>query len=85
MGYGHRVKGDPYWIAVRYAGECRGCGAAIPRGADAFYYPKGRALYGADCGCGLAASAEFEDAARAESCSPCDEELGVYGHPDGWY
>ena len=41
-----RYSGDPRWIAARYAGRCDGCGAAIASGEWAFYFPRGRKLFG---------------------------------------
>lgn len=35
---------DPYWLIVRYAGSCKTCGQAIPKGTRAFYYPNNHAL-----------------------------------------
>ena len=58
-------RGDPHWITTRYPGTCRGCGKAIPKGASAFYYPKGKSLYCEDS-CGQHESATFEEAARLE-------------------
>jgi hypothetical protein len=61
-----RYRGDPRWITVKYAGTCRRCGEPIPKGADAFYYPKGRALYCDSDTCGRAESRSFEAAAADE-------------------
>jgi len=53
------VSGDPYWITVRYPGECAKCGAAIRRGEKAFYYPRGKKMYGKRCGHGAEAESDF--------------------------
>ena len=52
------MKLDPRWITTRYAGPCSKCGATIPKGSQAFYYPNGRKIYGSSC-CGWA---QFNDA-----------------------
>lgn len=44
------VKGDPHWITVRHAGSCAKCGAPIPVGSRAFYWPRTRSLHCAPCG-----------------------------------
>ena len=54
-----RYKGDPYWLTCRYPGKCANCDEVIPRGARAFYYPKGRYLYCKRNGCGDTAEADF--------------------------
>lgn len=69
-------KGDPYWIELRYPGTCAGCGAKLPKGARAFYYPRGKKLFGsadACCGSGDANSESFNEMARAE-----------YAYSRGW-
>jgi hypothetical protein len=43
------VQGDPRWITARYPAVCR-CGAAVPRGARAFYWPKGKLVRCETCG-----------------------------------
>lgn len=43
------VPGDPYWITVKRAAECK-CGAAIPVGSRAFYWPKGKKVECLSCG-----------------------------------
>ena len=47
---GGYVSGDPRWLSVRYAGECAGCGASLPKGSRAFYWPKDKRLECAQCG-----------------------------------
>lgn len=42
--------GDPHWITVKYGRRCGGCNALIKKGARAFYYPKGKAIYCETCG-----------------------------------
>lgn len=61
-----RYSGDPYWITCKYPGKCRKCGATIKKGSKAFRYKDG-SLYGGDCGCGDAASADFEACAFDEA------------------
>ena len=63
---------DPKWITARYLGKCEGCGETINKGDDAFYYPKGKHIYGKGCGCGDAEWRSFESAR-------CDEEV-YQGH-----
>ena len=47
----HRTyQGDPRWIQARYAAPCGACGAAIPRGARAYYWPSTRTLHCKGCG-----------------------------------
>ena len=68
-------RGDPRWITAKYAGKCHRCGEGIDRGSEAFYYPKGKQLYGKGCGCGDAEWRSFESAR-------CDEEVYQgYGNP----
>jgi len=47
--YNH-FAGDPHWIVSRWKSNCEGCGAVINRGTKAFYYPKGKHIYCANCG-----------------------------------
>ena len=61
----NRYAGDPYWIEVRYAGKCSRCGNPLPRGARAFYFPKGKEIYCQTCGQPEADS--FAEAARDEA------------------
>ena len=58
--------GDPYWLTLRFAGTCAGCGAPIPRGAEAFRF-KNKKLYGEACGCGTRESEQFEALAQDEA------------------
>lgn len=53
---------DPRWIKARFASTCehRNCGANIPKGADAFYFPASKSIYCHECG--EEESAEFEAA-----------------------
>lgn len=55
--------GDPRWITVRFRGECGKCGAPVPKGARAFYFPSSRRMHGSEC-CGAAdtSAGEFEAA-----------------------
>lgn len=62
-----RYSGDPYWLTLKWAGKCSGCGAAMAAGLRAFRYKTGD-LYGAECGCGDRHEAEFLSAA-------CDEAV----------
>lgn len=55
---------DPKWIVARYPGTCRHCGEPFKRGADVFYYPKGKATY--VNACAARESASFEAAAADE-------------------
>ena len=56
---------DPYWLTVKYAGQCKKCGVPIQRGAQAYYYPLTKALYCAGT-CGQAADADFQSCAADE-------------------
>jgi hypothetical protein len=58
-GYRRTVSGDPYWITIKYPGHCHKCHAPIERGERAFYYPKGRYLFGEKCGHGAEAEGDF--------------------------
>ena len=60
---------DPHWITLRYAGKCTKCGASVPAGAQAFYFPNGRSVYGQDC-CGAA-----DDASRQFEAERFDDEF----------
>lgn len=66
--YRQHYAGDPHWITARYAGTCakQGCGQAISKGDQAFYYPRGKALYARGCGHADACSRDFESAAFDE-------------------
>ncbi len=59
---------DPRWITTRYRGSCSRCGAGIPAGTQAFYYPNGKQLYGKTC-CDAAqeAAADFNAAVFDEA------------------
>jgi len=61
-----RYKGDPFWITAKYPSKCKKCGKEINKGAKAFYYPKGRAIYCDSPDCGQQASREFQAAAEDE-------------------
>ena len=39
-----RYNRDPRWIRARYNGKCSECGAVIPKGAEAYYYPATRSI-----------------------------------------
>jgi len=53
------VSGDPYWINVRYPSHCHKCRSTIKKGERAFYYPRGRYLFGEKCGHGAEAERDF--------------------------
>jgi len=65
-GSRRRYAGDPHRVDCRYPGKCAKCGAAIPKGGAAFYYPNGRHVYGSHCGCAEIQSAQFSAAAFDE-------------------
>ena len=49
----YSVKGDPYWIDVKYPTRCsggKGHQAYIGVGSRAFYYPRGKFLLCRACG-----------------------------------
>ena len=50
---------DPRWITAKYTGKCRKCSKTLVAGDRVFYYPKGKACYGAACGCAEQAANEF--------------------------
>lgn len=56
--------GDPRWIKARYSGTCAKCHEAFGRGADVFYYPKGKKTYSGACA--DAASRDFAAAVADE-------------------
>lgn len=68
------VARDPHWTVLRFLSTCRrdGCGAKLPAGARAFYYPASRSCYGDACGHGQEAAADF-----AAACA--DEETSNFG------
>ena len=72
MAEHRRYRGDPSWLTLRYAGQCKRCGAVLAAGSEAFRYKTGD-LYGSACGHGQQCSAEF--AAAAE-----DEEVYMQGY-----
>ena len=62
---------DPRWLTVRYAERCSSCGTAIPKEAEAFYYPSGKHLLGTACG-------HADDAARDfDAISFDDAQIGA--------
>lgn len=66
MGY-TRYAGDPFVLKTKFASKCHGCGAPIAKGEDAFYYPKGKYIYGmVACKCGQKNKADFESHAVDE-------------------
>ena len=58
--------GDPRWIKARFESGCDGCPATIAKGADAFYYPSTKSIYGDSCGCADTHAADFEAARQDE-------------------
>lgn len=66
MEYGKRYSGDPYWLTLRYPGECRRCKRQLAKGERAFRYKCG-SLYCDSDRCGRACSREFEGAAFDEA------------------
>jgi hypothetical protein len=56
--------GDPYWLTARFTSKCR-CGAEIPKGARAFYYPRTKTCLCEKCG--EPAAREFDAAAADEA------------------
>lgn len=66
MAYYASYRDDPRWLRARYAGSCAGkdCGEKFGKGADIFWYPKGKhAFYGA---CAERAAADFRACAEDE-------------------
>ena len=75
-----RYAGDPYWLTLKYPGQCARCGRELRKGERAFRYKSG-ALYCDSAVCGRAESRSFEAAAEDEDryCSdgpPMDFDLG---------
>ena len=72
MSYGYRGRyaGDPHRITTRFAGKCAKCDVLLPKGAEGFYYPNGRKLYGMACGCGETAERDFAARAFDEDAAP---------------
>lgn len=68
------MRGDPYAMQARFAGECAGrkagakCGAPIKKGERIWYFPNGRTAYAMNgkCGCGEQAQRDFEAACADE-------------------
>lgn len=56
------AKNDPYWLTARFTSLCTGCQAPISKGEQAFYYPRGKSIFGKECGCGEEHAADFEAA-----------------------
>ena len=50
---------DPFPTQARFDSKCA-CGADVKRGDDIFYYPNGRNVKGARCGCADTAQRDFE-------------------------
>ena len=63
-----RHQGDPRWITIRFATNCHSCKTPLARGARAYYFPRGRHVYGEKC-CDKAerSSADFAAAAFDEA------------------
>ena len=59
-----RYRSDPRWITTRFPSTCHACSTVLPKGTRAYYFPKGRRIYGEKC-CDAAArsAADFEAAA----------------------
>ena len=66
--YRRHYSGDPHWITARYAGTCAkpDCGQSISPGDQAFYYPRGKALYAKPCGHADTCDRDFSAAAFDE-------------------
>ena len=45
-----RYPKDPHWLAARFPGQCRKCGAAIRKGDRIYYHPLTRTVLCAACG-----------------------------------
>ena len=41
--------GDPRWVTVKWSAKCAHCGAVIPPGRAAFYYPNGKRFFAGAC------------------------------------
>ena len=45
-----RQNNDPSRLTVRYTGRCSKCGKKLPKGSQAYYWPKGSNLLCEECG-----------------------------------
>ena len=75
-----RYQGDPYWLTLKYPGQCRRCDRQLKKGEQAFRYKDG-SLYCDSDSCGGRESRMFEAAAADEEqyCSsgpPMDFNMG---------
>ena len=43
-------KNDPRQLTVKFPGTCASCGARLPKGVNAYYYPTSKRLYCLACG-----------------------------------
>ncbi len=59
-------KGDPMWITARFNSQCDSCGETVHKGDRAFYYPRGKKVYGSRCDCGERNNADFVAAVQDE-------------------
>lgn len=68
MAYGYHKSygGDPYWLTLKYSGHCDKCHKPLARGERAFYYPKGKKMFGEACGCGEEADRDFHSMVEQE-------------------
>ena len=53
------MRGDPYWLSVKCPSKCVKCGGNILPKDRALFFPVGRELYGARCGCANDALRKF--------------------------
>lgn len=58
-GYHKSYGGDPYWLTLRYSAHCSKCHIPLEKGERAFYYPRGKQMFGEKCGHGQEAEADF--------------------------
>ena len=68
MGYGYHKSygGDPYWITLRYPAHCSKCHKPLARGERAYYYPRGKQVFGESCGHGQEAEQDFHNQVEME-------------------
>lgn len=45
-----RYSYDPRMLVSRFPSKCFKCGVSIPKGVNAYYWPKDRRIYCLDCG-----------------------------------
>jgi hypothetical protein len=67
FGYRRDLRGDPYWLTLRYPATCAGkdCGLELVAGDRAFRFKDGT-MFGERCGHGTQEAARFASEAADE-------------------